>query len=46
MERINSADSMGQKTAVKKKGWWARYIERLSKTKPSKSSQIGTGCKQ
>jgi hypothetical protein len=46
MERINSTDSMGQKTAVKKKGWWARYLERLSKAKPSKSPQTGTGCKQ
>jgi hypothetical protein len=45
-EMTKTVDSMQQKTAIKKKGWWARYIERLSKAKPSKSSQIGTGCKR
>jgi len=46
MELEHSADSLQQKTPIKKKGWWARYLERLSKAKPSKSPQAGTGCKQ
>jgi len=29
MELEHSADSLQQKTPIKKKGWWARYLEAL-----------------
>jgi len=29
----------------RKKGWWGRYLERLSKLKQPISPQTGSGCK-
>lgn len=46
MEKEKTAFSIAKKPAVKKKGWWARYVERLSKVRPDKPSQIGLTCKQ